>query len=370
MRALAGAVGTLLIVAVLWDAFEIVILPRRVVGRLRLARGFYHLTWKGWSALGRRMRPGGRREGYLSVYGPLSLLVLIMLWALTMVIGFGLVQWSVHGEPGGHEPATVAEALYLSGTSFFTLGLGDVVPVRRAARLLTVLESGTGFLFLAVIVGYLPVMYQAFSGREVGISMLDARAGSPPTAFELLRRHRGDAGAADLLRLLREWERWAAELLESHLSYNVLSYFRSQHDNESWLASFTMILDACTLLMTGADTPVRRQARLTFAIARHAVADLAQVLAAVPRPPAGDRLPPAALEDLRRALAADGVVLERGADADRRVAELRALYEPFVCSLAEHLVLALPPFRRARETPDNWQTTAWTMIPPAPPVSL
>src|SRR5438309_1505765 len=208
MRALGGVVGVLLILAVLWDAFEVVILPRRVVGRLRLARWFYRLTWAAWAAAGRRMRAGGRREAYLSVYGPLSLLVLIMLWAVTMVIGFGFVQWTVHGDPGARGPATLGDAFYLSGTTFFTLGLGDVVPTRRIAKVLTVAEGGTGFLFLAVIVGYLPVMYQAFSRREVSISMLDARAGSPPSAAELLRRHRDDFG--ELASLLRDWERWSA----------------------------------------------------------------------------------------------------------------------------------------------------------------
>jgi len=364
MRALGGVVGVLLILAVLWDAFEVVILPRRVVGRLRLARWFYRLTWAAWAAAGRRMRAGGRREAYLSVYGPLSLLVLIMLWAVTMVIGFGFVQWTVHGDPGARGPATLGDAFYLSGTTFFTLGLGDVVPTRRIAKVLTVAEGGTGFLFLAVIVGYLPVMYQAFSRREVSISMLDARAGSPPSAAELLRRHRDDFG--ELASLLRDWERWSAELLESHLSYNVLSYFRSQHDNESWLAALTTILDACALIMIGADETCRRQAGLTFAMARHAVADLAQVLAAVPRPSATDRLPPAALEELRRALAAEGVALDGGEAADRRVAELRALYEPFVNGLAAHLVVSLPPFRKVSASADNWQTTAWNPRPPAP----
>jgi ion channel len=368
MRIVAAAVGALLIVAVLWDAFEVIILPRRVVGRLRLARWFYRLTWATWAAAGRRLRAGRRREAYLSVYGPLSLLALVTLWAVTMVLGFGLTQWAARGPVSDRSPATLGSAVYLSGTTFFTLGLGDVVPTRRSARVLTVIEGGTGFLFLAVIVGYLPVMYQAFSRREVSISMLDARAGSPPTAGELLSRHRHDLG--ELHDLLRDWERWSAELLESHLSYNVLSYFRSQHDNESWLSALTTILDACALMMTGGDPRCRRQAQLTFAMARHAVADLAQVLAAAPRPPAGDRLPPAALADLRTALAGDGIVLEQGEAADRHVAELRALYEPFVNGLAAHLVLALPPFRREQPTADNWQTTAWSQGPPTPPVSL
>src|SRR6266571_485018 len=178
-RSAAGLLGAVLILAVLWDAFEVMILPRRVERRLRLARGFYRSTWRMWSAVGRSMSPGRRREAYLGVYGPLSLLVLFVLWATALIGGFGLVQWALRFQPAlDRGPATLADALYLSGSTFFTLGLGDIVPIGAAAKTLAVVEAGTGFLFLAVIVGYLPVMYQAFSRREVAISMLDARAGS------------------------------------------------------------------------------------------------------------------------------------------------------------------------------------------------
>ncbi len=135
--------------------------------------------------------------------------------------------------------------LYMSGTTFFTLGLGDVVPRSDLARFLTVVEAGIGFAFLAVVIGYLPILYQAFSRREVEVSLLDARAGSPSSAVELLRRHAGVEGADDLCQLLRGWEHWSAELLESHLSYPSLGYFRSQHEHQSWVAALTTILDAC-----------------------------------------------------------------------------------------------------------------------------
>ncbi len=141
--------------------------------------------------------------------------------------------------------------LYLSGTTFFTLGLGDVVPRSHLARFLVVAEGGFGFGFLAVIIGYLPFIYSAFGQREVNISLLDSRAGTPPTAGELLRRHAYPGGQDSLRALFKDWELWCAELMESHLSYPVLAYFRSQHDNQSWIASLTAILDACSLTITG-----------------------------------------------------------------------------------------------------------------------
>ena len=193
--------------------------------------------------------------------------------------------------------------LYLSGTTFFTLGLGDVVPRSTFARFLVVAESGFGFGFLAAIIGYLPFIYGAFGARETNITLLDARAGTPPTAGELLRRHSFPDGEEALEKLLEDWERWSAELLESHLSYPVLAYFRSQHDNQSWIASLTAILDTCALSIAGIEGACAKQAELTFAISRHAVVDLAQVFSASPHALPHDRLPPEDLLRLRTTLA-------------------------------------------------------------------
>src|SRR5205807_9936034 len=157
------------------------------------------------------------------------------------------------------------------------------------------------------LIGYLPVLYQAFSRREVTISLLDARAGSPPTAAELLRRQSGPEGTKALTELLDHWEKWSADLMESHLSYPVLAYFRSQHDNQSWIASLTAILDVCALSMVGLEGMCQYQARMTFAIARHALVDLSQVFSAPPDKAASiNRLPPEALDALRKGLHAPG----------------------------------------------------------------
>src|SRR5438034_10345438 len=159
--------------------------------------------------------------------------------------------------------------------------------------------------------------------------------------------------------LLAEWERWSAELLESHLSYPVLSYYRSQHDNQSWVGALTTILDTSALLIAGVDGPDGHQARLTFAMARHAAVDLGLIFGAPPRPPDPDRLPEAGLARLRESLRGAGLVLPDGPVNAAALAELRGLYEPFVNALAAYFELALPPFRPHKPPVDNWQTSAW-----------
>lgn len=365
MTVLAAAAGITLILLVLWDAFETIVLPRRVTRQIRLARIYYRSSWKLWVAiLGAHPSPK-RRETYLGYYGPLSLLGLLAVWACALVLGFALVHWAVGSRiavPAGMEAGFWTD-LYLSGTTFFTLGLGDVAPQGPLARFLTVVESGTGFAFLAIMIGYLPTIYQAFSRREVNITLLDARAGSPPSATELLRRHARDHGAERLVQLLRDWERWSAELLESHLSYPVLCYFRSQHDNENWLASLTTILDTCALVRVGVDGVPPAQAQLTFAIARHAVVDLAQIFQTAPQGAGEDRLPPQQLAELRRLLDEAGCKLQEGPEAEQRLTELRAMYEPYVQALAGFLRFTLPGWLPPQRRRDNWQTSAWEKGP-------
>lgn len=356
----AVLIGVVLICIVLWDAFETVVFPRRVTRRVRLVRLFYRLTWPLWSGTVRALASGKRQENYLSYYGPLSFILLLSMWAGLLVIGFALLYWA----PGNaiktpEGTASFSACIYFSGTTFFTLGLGDVVPHARLARVLSVFEAGMGFGFLAIVISYLPALNQSFSRREVNISLLDARAGSPPTAAEILRRHIGDHDVEALQKLLHEWERWAAELLESHLSYPVLVYFRSQHDNQSWLAALTSILDTSAFAIASLEGACVRQAQLTFAMARHAVVDLALVLRAPPRDPVSDRLNEAALKALRTLLTAEGRRIRDGSDAEQKLKELRRMYEPYVYALSERLRLAIPPWIIEASTADNWQISAW-----------
>ncbi len=219
------AAGVVIFLFVIWDAFEAVILPRRVTRKFRLTRLFYQVTWACWRALARAMPARKPREAWLGFYGPISLLVLIGVWATGLVLGFGLMQFGAGSAVNSVGGPSFSTDLYLSGTTFFTLGLGDVVPRSGLARALVVTEAGFGFGFLAAIIGYLPFIYGSFSKRETDITLLDSRAGTPPTAGELLRRHSYEGGREALRVLLKDWELWSAELMESHLSYPVLAFF-------------------------------------------------------------------------------------------------------------------------------------------------
>ncbi len=363
--------GALIVALILLEAFETIILPRRVTRRFRLTRLFYISTWRPWRAFAHLLK-GKTRENFISFYGPASLLFLFATWASFLIVGFGLLYFAAAANDPTHPP--LPNCFYLSGTTFFTLGLGDVTPHTSAERVMVVFESGLGLGFLALIISYLPVIYQAFSRREVSIVLLDARAGSPPTAAELLSRHGGQYGLQAIQVLLQDWERWSAELLESHISYPVVAYFRSQHSNESWLAALTAILDTTALLVATSDSPAARQAKLTFAMCRHTVVDLSQVFHAVPNNLDPDRLPPEDLARLRASLDKCGYQLREDGVSDAKLNELRRMYEPYVHALARYLFVTLPPWILEKKITDNWKTSAWGKIsgisvhtaPPAP----
>ncbi len=363
MSILFGILGILSILVILQDAFESIVLPRRVARRFRFARLFYTTLWGLWSMSARKMRSTNRREFFLSIFGPLSLIVLLVCWGGILVVAFALVQWAIGPDIFTPErTVNFGTYLYFSGVTFFTLGYGDVVPVTGLARTLAVVETGTGFGFLALVIGYVPVIYQAFSRRESEITLLDARAGSPPSAIELLRRyalHRQDKNVEELLYYLRNWEHWCSDILESHLSYSVLMYYRSQHDRESWLAALTAMLDLCALLMVGLDNVPDHAARFTFAMARHAAVDLAQVFGTPPETLGTSRLSAEDFALLRRNLAEFGLNFRDGETAEAKLASLRGMYEPYVSALADHLLMPLPEWMPRNQVLDDWQTSIW-----------
>ncbi|HEY7092004.1 MAG TPA: potassium channel family protein, partial [Ktedonobacterales bacterium] len=199
LQILAVVAALTLIGVVLRDGFETVVLPRRVPRRFRLTRLYFIGTWSATAALARRIRSLQRREALLAVYGPLALILLLVLWVGLLIFAFALLQWGLGSQMRTADGASgFGVDLYFSGTTFLTLGLGDVSPLTPLARAITVVEVGAGFGVLALVIGYLPVLYQTFSRREARISLLDAHAGSPPTAGALLQRHPPDRRAASL----------------------------------------------------------------------------------------------------------------------------------------------------------------------------
>ena len=364
MYLVVAFLGVLLVLAILWDAFETIILPRRVTRRLRLTGLFYRSVWWPWSGLAVRLSKGKRREKSLGIFGPLSLILLLIFWATGLIFGYTVITWAIAEKVNTSETANFWTYLYLSGTNFFTLGYGDITPKEPLGRALAVVEAGNGFAMLAIVIGYLPVLYQAFSRREVNISLLDQRAGSPSSPAELLRRHHASGSAVDLNEFLSSWERWAAELMESHLSYPVLCFFRSQHDNQSWLAAMTTVLDTCALVIVGLGGTPPWQARLTFAMARHAIVDIAQVFRTAPakRHASKDRLSHADFQRLLAIVRPEQGWTEDIAEAEHKLSAMREMYEPYIAALSEFLVMPMPPWILSESAIDNWKTSAWGRI--------
>jgi hypothetical protein len=359
MNIAATILGAALIFVVLKDAFEAVVLPRRVEGRFRISNWFYHLVGAPWFKLAGYVQSTRRRENLLAYFGPLSLILLLVLWAFGLILGFALLQYGSgeHLHLSG-EPVTFGTLVYLSGETFFTLGYGDIVPASSISRALAVLEAGMGFAFLGIVVGYLPTIYSAFSRREVQISLLDAYAGSPPTATELLARL-GTSEQKLLDQLFRDWEKTAGDVLESHISYPPLCFFRSQHRNQSWLAALTAILDASSLVIAGVEGVASDQARLTFSMARHVLVDLAQLVNAHYDPNYPDRLSAEEALRLRQDLSEHGLELHQGAEFEQKLMTLRTMYEPYAHAIGRKLVIALPPWIAAEKKRDNWQVGPW-----------
>jgi Ion channel len=366
VRVAAFIAGLFCCLGVALDAFQTIVLPRRPAGRFQITRLFFIVTWAPWAVLAERARNSKVREQIYSIYGPLSLLLLLLLWALLLIFGFGLFYFSMHSpfsdatmQNTGGVWARFGTDLYVSGTTLFTLGLGDVVPHNRLTRAFIIFESGVGLGFVALVIGYLPVLYQAFSRREVSVALLDSRAGSPPNAAELFRRHSFEGGQEAQATLLEEWERWAAEILESHISYPILCFYRSQHDTQSWLSALVSILDTCALLISVIEIAPSRQAQLTFVMARHALVDLGQVFhvqdrKAWPRQMEVNRLASQDFYHLCEALGHNDLRLCGDPAAAKRLNTIRALYEPHAVALSEYLRMPLPVWVAPPKEHDQW----------------
>ena len=345
----------LILSVVLQDSFEVMLLPRRVYRRIRLARTYFRFTWAAWMRLSQLLPEGERRIRFLGVFGPLSMVVLFAFWATLLVIGFGLIDWDLQGHAKPH--SGLLEQIYLSGVTFFTLGYGDVVPHTAITRAFSVVEAGTGLGFIAVVIGYLPVLYQVFARREAHVIQLDARAGSPPSAVTMLSLHAGPDSLGKLDVLLREWEVWGAELLESHLSYPMLVYYRSQRENQSWLAALAAVMDTCALILVGVEDLPPLQARMTFTMTRQVIVEVARAISVNPsRFTGGNRLPHEDYLEMERRFAGVGLTWNGGPDAEETLHALRATYEPLLDGLGARLMLPLPPWLAPDGSADHWQT--------------
>jgi voltage-gated potassium channel Kch len=352
--------GVILVFLVLWDTFETIVIPKLVERRFRLSTLYYRSVWRIWHFLIDRLPDGGARSAALMSFGAFSIIFLFIVWATALVFGYSLVHLGLSDLGTG---VSFARYIYFSGETFFTLGYGDMVAVSDIGRFVSIAEVGTGFGFLALVISYIPILYQAFAKREHFIMKMDSRFGSVPTAGEALRRFGGEGAMRSMRGYLSDAETWSAEQLEGYLSYPILAYYRSQHETQSWLSALTAVLDLCSLVLAGAD-PVEDwemelsfQARATFAMARHVVVDLSYVF---DDPPAGDTPSRMTPDDCKRLTAGlDAAFGGVRKDFVKRLDEYRAMYEPYLIGLARDLHIALPAWTAQDDSADNWQLTAW-----------
>jgi hypothetical protein len=357
---LVGLLGAGFVLLMLMEIFVAFLLPRRVKRDPKIVRSVFDFAWRPWRRVARLLSPQAA-DTMLGIYGPAGLLLNLVLWVLGLMLGYACLQWAAGSHLGPmHATVGFGEDFYFSAATMTTDGPAALSAQTTLARIVQVIDAGSGLAVLAIVIGYLPSLYQAFSRREATVSQLDARAGSPPSAGRLVLRSTQRDGWPALNRYLSSWETWVAELMETHLAYPVLAYFRSQHVNQNWLSAMCALLDACAFTIAAAPAGTVDSARFTYAIARHAVVDLSYSFHVEPTAPAIDRLPAEDLRELLRRLHEAGV--EAGADIatiSERLARIRASYEPYINSLGERLELTLPPWLASESPTDNWRTTEW-----------
>jgi hypothetical protein len=338
MRWIALLAGIVILLWTLLDVLRTLVMPRAARGRFRLSRILFRPVWQPWRWVGVRRKTIQSRERVLAAAAPVFFFLLLFGWVSLALLAYALILWSpafVHGM--GRSDGSFGDALYTSGSSLFTLGIGAGAASGWTGAIV-VLAGATGLGLFAVVIAYLPVLYQAFNRREVGVLLLDARAGSPPSGPELLHRM-GSAGMASALpELFAEWERWVADVLETHMSYPILVLFRSPHDNTSWVTSLGSVLDAATLMLTSVEGEPDERAKLLYGTAVHAVEDLYYYLRLTEREAVIQR---DEFEDVLDDMKDDGFAIRPLDDAFARFTEKRAKYAPRLDALA--VLLAAPP---------------------------
>jgi len=281
-RVVEFLLGVAVTLFILNDVFQSVVVPRPTPARYRLSRWVIVPGWRLWRWLGLRMASSNERERMLGTFAPLAVVVLLLVWVSGLIIGFGLqfhaLRDQIHPAPQG-----IFSAFYFAGTSVLTIGFGDFVATSGPARLGSLAAGITGLGTIALAISFLFSLYASFQRREVLVVSLDARAGAPPSGVSLLETYSQFGLEDDLPRLFGEWEKWAAEVLDSHLAYPILAYFRSSHDNESWISAIGAVLDAATLMVTTVADQPRGPAKMMLAMGRHLVEDLGRFFRQIPQ---------------------------------------------------------------------------------------
>jgi len=275
LRAVLIVLGLLLIVAAFNDVFQSVIVPRAVGRRLRPSYYQTRTLWTIWPHVAHRLYANNeeRREDFLAAFAPFNLLLNLVTWSLLLLFGYGSIFYALRDQM---HPAlqTFAEAVYFAGTSFFTIGFGDFAGATGLTRMFSLAAGASGFGIISTSTAYLFAIFGAFQNREQFVVMVGARAGSPPSGVGLLTIAAHAGVVKDLPALMRSAEMWCASLMETHLAYPILAYFRSSHDYESWVGTLGALLDTAVLSMTTVQCDAG-ESRILYNIGRHATHDLA-----------------------------------------------------------------------------------------------
>jgi hypothetical protein len=354
--AIAFPVGLLIVVSTVLSAIETLVVPRALP--LRITRAVF-LTMRALFALrGKRATSFRERDRDMALYGPISLFTLAASWLALTGLGYVLMYWSLGIRP-------LRTAFTLSGSSIFTLGFA--VPHNLPTTALAFSEAILGIGLLAMLISYLPSMYQSFSRREAAVAALDVRAGTPPTAAAMLIRFSTIEGWDRLTESWRTWEAWFVDVTETHTSLPALVFFRSPHWEHSWVTASGAVLDAASLVASTVDRPRSPDAELCIRAGYIALRRIADFFG-VPHP--GDPHWPAEPISIHRSefdeackrLADAGVPLKADLEqAWRDFAGWRVNYDRVLLALASlimappapwssdrSILLQRPPLRRRR----------------------
>ena len=272
--ALEATGGSILILLIFFDVFTSIIVPRPVGATFRLSSQVIRFAWPLWRRIGLRRRQERARETYLGIFAPAAVVVSLALWLVGLIVGYALVALALAPDIDPR-PANFSDALYC-GATWLTLGHGECVPIGGVARFVSIVAAAGGLGTLAIVVAYLFLLFGSFQRRENFVIVLDASAGAPPSGIRLLETHARLGIRRDLGRLFADGQLWAADILETHLAYPMLGYFRSTHRDESWIGALGAVLDAATLVVSAvkAEPGEAGQARLMVEVGTHLSEDL------------------------------------------------------------------------------------------------
>ncbi len=272
MEAIAFVLGVFLLVLALWDLFETVVVPRPTPGWFRLGRYIVRGSWRGLRA-SVNARPGRSHDTILGLFAPAATVALLGAWLVTLIVGYGLILYALRDELRP-VPPDLGSAIYFAASSVLTLGFGDIVADGAPARIVVVVASVTGLGTVALVVTFLFSLYASYQRREIRVVALQAAAGAPPSAVALLENYAQLGLVGRLPDLFLEWETWAVEVLDSHVAYPLLGFFRSSHDNLSWISALGTVLDAASLVLTTITDVPRGEAKLAKRVGTHLVEDI------------------------------------------------------------------------------------------------